>query len=74
MTRRRKYHYETETCYECGHKTRHRVCRPRRTKKGGIVTGDVASVINSLELAIQMEQAQKHINEIHKISWAEDKK
>ena len=50
MTRRRKFHYEAETCYECGHKTRHRVYRPRRTKKGGIVTRDVSGVINSLDI------------------------
>ena len=60
MTRRRKYHYETETCYKCGHKTRHRV----------------SDVINPLDvgrgpLAVLMEQAQMQINKIHKVKWAE---
>jgi len=78
MTRRRKYHYETETCYECGHKTRYRVYRSRRQKKGGIFVRDVSGIINSLDtgrgpLAVLMEQAHKHINKIHKFEWAEDK-
>ncbi len=80
MKRRRKYHYETETCYECGHKTRYRVYRRRHgyKDKRGIIVRDVAPLLNALDmgpgpLATLMAQAEKHNKKIRKISWVEDK-
>lgn len=73
----RKYHYETETCGDCGHVTKRRVYHWPKAKYDGRVTRDIGPVLSALHgcegplTALLRRCKEKENNKPEHINWHE---